>query len=197
MVMMECVKCGDEVPTGADRCSSCTWPFTIAAWRQSSLTIHRLTLDTGCVNAKGKNEALNTLERWAHDGLLELQRSDAMLDEIEGKSRITKAESIAEHPGLFTLDVSVLDGPDVLAGPDLGIELEELLFPTSHPLTSSQEHDVQHLRQHVLTGGDVFVTLNRNDFITRGRQEALRACGIWVMQPPEIVELLKRLYKWE
>jgi len=194
--MAECVKCGSDIPTGAAGCSSCTWPFSIEAWPQSSLKIHRLTLDTGCINAKGKNEALNVLERWAQEGLLELQRSDAMLEEIEGEARVAKAEAMAEHPGLFILDQSVLDGPDVLAGPDLEADLQGLLFPTAHPLTDNQSNDVEHLRLHVLTGGDVFVTLNRNDFITRGRQEALRACGIWVMQPPEIVELLKNLYKW-
>lgn len=120
-----------------------------------------------------------------------------MLSEIEGDARVVKAEAMPEHPGLFILDQSVLDGPDVLAGPDLEAELRSLLFPTVRALTDNQSNDIEHLRRHVLTGGDVFVTLNRNDFITRGRQEALRACGIWVMQPPEIVELLKSLYKWE
>ncbi len=119
-----------------------------------------------------------------------------MLGELEGETRVEKATSLAEHPGLFILDESVLDGPNVFAGPDMGVELQQVLFPTAQPLTDNQRHDVEHLRLHVLTGGDVFVTLNRNDFITRGRQEALRAGGIWVFEPPELVELLKNLYEW-
>ena len=195
--MPGCAKCGGEVPVAADNCSACSWPFSLTAWPQTSLRIHRITLDTCCINAKGKNEPLNTLERWAHDGFLELQRSDAMLNEIKGEARVAKAESMAEHPGQFVLDKSVLDGPDVLAGPELATELQELLFPTAHPLTGNQKHDVEHLRLHVLTGGDVFVTLDSNDFITRGRQESLRACGIWVMQPLDLVELLRALYGWQ
>ena len=194
--MHECVKCGADIPDGAKRCSSCTWPFSLEAWQQSSLPIRRITLDTGCINAKRRNEALNSLERWAEEGRIELQRSDAMLDELEGDARVEKAAALKEHPGLFILDESVLDGPDVLAGPDIGTELQEILFPTAQPLTNNQRHDVEHLRLHVLTGGDVFVTLNPNDFITRGRQESFRARGIWVLQPPELVELLKNLYKW-
>ena len=157
----------------------------------------RITIDTGCINVKGEHDALNTLERWAQDGRLELQRSDSMLGELQGEARLEKASSLDEHPSLFTLGLSTLDGPDVLAGPDSGPELRNVLFPSVHTLTENQFHDVEPLRLHVLTGGDVFITLNRNNFITRGRQEALRSCGIWVMEPFELVELLKTLYEWE
>ena len=197
MNIAKCVKCGNEILTATVRCSRCTWPFSVEAWPQCSLQIRRLTLDTGCINAKGNNDDLNALERWSDESLIDVQRSDVMLGEIKGRARVAKAQAIEGHPGLFVLDQSVLNGPDVLAGPDVGTEIQDLLFPTAHPLTDNQRNDVEHLRLHVLTGGDVFVTLNRNDFITRGRQEALRACGVWAMEPPEIVELLKKLYKWE
>lgn len=120
-----------------------------------------------------------------------------MLEELEGEPRVAKARSLAPHPGLFTLDVSTLDGPDVLAGPNLPGELQEILFPTANPLTENQRQDVEHLRLHVRTGGDMFVTLNPNDFITRGRQEALRSFGIWVLSPRELVGLLAELYRWQ
>jgi hypothetical protein len=194
--MQKCVKCGAGISVGSTRCSSCTWPFSPEAWRHSALPIRRITLDTGCINAKRKNEALNTLERWADEGRLRLQRSDVMLGELEGDARVQKAVALDEHPGLFSPEESVLDGPNVLAGPDMRTELQHVLFPTAWPLTSNQRHDVEHLRLHVLTGGDAFVTLNSNDFISRGRQELLRVCGIWVLQPPELVALLKNLYEW-
>ncbi len=119
-----------------------------------------------------------------------------MLDELTGKARVTKARSLAPHPGLFTLGHSALDGPDVLAGPDLPAELQQILFPTANPLTENQRNDVKHLRLHVRTGGDVFVTLNPNDFITRGRHEMLRSFGIWVLSPSDLVRMLTELYGW-
>jgi len=194
--MIECVKCGTGISAGSPNCSKCTWPFSVEGWSATSFKIRRVTLDTGCINAKGLNSSLATLERWASQGLFELQRSDAMLEEISGARRVTKAKAMAPHPGLFILGSSILNGPDVLAGPDLETELQELLFPTAHPMTKNQMFDVEHLRLHVRRGSDVFVTLNRNDYITRGRQEKLRSCGIWVMEPQETVDLLGSLYGW-
>jgi hypothetical protein len=194
--MRECVKCGEINAPEAEACDRCTWPFSILAWQSTTQRVHRLTLDTGCINAKGLNPDLNTLERWAANGLIALQRSEAMLGELRGDARVEKAQALEPHPGLLTLDVSVFDGPDVFAGPDLGSEIAEILFPTAHPLTSNQSHDVEHLRLHVRTGGDIFVTLNPNDFVTRGRQEELRSSGIWVLSPTESVSLLGDLYGW-
>ena len=118
-----------------------------------------------------------------------------MLGELAGEPRVAKARSLAPHPGLFTLGSSV-GGPGVLAGPDLPGELQQILFPTANPLTENQRYDVEHLRLHVRTGGDVFATLNPNDFITRGRQETLRSFGIWVLSPSALVGLLTELYGW-
>ena len=77
-----------------------------------------------------------------------------------------------------------------------GLAYSGLRPPPASPLTDNQSHDVEHLRLHVRTGGDVFVTHNRNDFITRGRQEELRSHGIWVMSPSELVGLLTELCGW-
>jgi len=192
----ECVKCGHRNTPDAHACAQCTWPFTRDAWRASKLHIRRVTLDTGCVNAKGLDPDLNTLERWAATQYLELQRSSALLRELAGEARVVKARSLAPHPALFTLGSSALGGPDVLAGPDLPGELQQILFPTATLLTENQRYDVEHLRLHVRTGGDVFVTLNPNDFVTRGRQETLRSFGIWVLSPSELVGLLTELYGW-
>jgi len=120
-----------------------------------------------------------------------------MLNELTGMTRVAKARLLEEHPELFTLGKSVLDGPDVLAGPDLAKELQGILFPSATPLTKNQSYDVEHLRLHVRTGGDAFVTLNRNDFITRGRQDQLASVGIWVFSPSQVVTLLKELYQWQ
>lgn len=120
-----------------------------------------------------------------------------MLEELRGGPRVAKAKLLSPHPRLFTIGSSTIGGPDVLAGPDLVGELQEILFPTSNPLTENQRRDIEHLRLHVQTGGDVFVTLNPNDFITRGRQDVLRSFGIWALSPGETVGLLNELYGWQ
>lgn len=195
--MVECVKCGHRIGTRATACAQCTWPFSREGWTSTKQRIRRVTLDTGCVNAKGLDADLNMLEQWAARGHLELQRSDAMLKELRGKARIAKAKSLPPHPGLFNLGVTALGGPDVLAGPNLPKDLQQILFPTAHTLTDNQLYDVEHLRLHIRTGGDVFVTLNPNDFITRGRHETLRSFGIWILSPGELVGLLRELYGWQ
>jgi len=119
-----------------------------------------------------------------------------MLKELKGKERVEKGESLQRHPNLFVLGSSFLGGEDVLSGPDLGDELREILFPKIRALSKNQQFDVQHLRLHILTGGDIFLTLNSNDFITRGRKEKLASHGIWVFTPDDAVDLLKRIYDW-
>lgn len=194
--MAGCAKCGYRNSSNALACAQCTWPFSRDGWGASKLRIHRVTLDTGCINAKRLDPDLNTLERWAVAQYLELQKSSAMLGELAGEARVAKARLLAPHPRLFTLGNSLLGGQDVLAGPNLSGELQQILFPTANPLTENQRYDVEHLRLHVRTGGDIFVTLNPNDFMTRGRQETLRSFGIWVLSPSELVELLMELYGW-
>ena len=178
--LFECVKCGHRNKKGDMACARCTWPFTHEAWKTTTLRPRRITLDTGCINAKGRNPDLNVLEDWAQTGQIEFQRTDAMLKELRGKYRVQKASSLPAQPKLFTLDVSVLGGPDVLAGPDMNAELRRVLSPTANPLTENQKRDVEHLFHHVRTGGDLFVTLNTNDFIAHGRQDILCLVGIWV-----------------
>lgn len=193
---LECVRCGCRNPPGATGCRDCGWPFTLGAWADFERPPYRITLDTGCINARAQHDDLNLLESWGHQGRLLLQRSDAMLAEMKGDARVVKAAALPSHPGVFTLGVGRLGGPDVLAGPDMKGELEATLFPTTSTLSANQRHDVEHLRSHVRTGGDVFVTLNPNDFISRGRQERLRSVGIWVMSPNELVGLLLSAFRW-
>ena len=52
-----------------------------------------------------------------------------------------------------------------------------LLFPTTMVLQVNHLRDIEHLRQHVRTGGDAFVTLD-GDFLDARRQR-LQQIGIW------------------
>src|SRR5579864_2360300 len=126
--MIECVKCGHKNDDAAQACAMCTWPVTESAWKSSKFKIKRITIDTGCINVTGMNEDLNTLERWAKVGLIHLDRTNEMLIEMKRSDRIAKANSLPPQPNLFTLGISRLGGPDVLAGPDIKDKLKEILF---------------------------------------------------------------------
>jgi hypothetical protein len=194
--MRTCLACGRQIADIGDTCPQCTWPYALEGWEgNEQFRIDRITVDTNCVNSKHKNVDLNTLERWESERHILLQRSSAFLDEHRGPdARQAKAEAIAPHPQLFTIGISTLGGGDVLAGPDMQYEIRKILFPTTKDLTPTQAQDVEHLRQHVRTGGRAFLTLNVRDFIRKGKQRALSDLGIWVFTPQELVELLKHLY---
>lgn len=197
MDIRECIKCGKSNSSNSIMCTRCTWPFDAKGWVLTKHKIERITLDTCCINAKKQNPSLNKLESWAEVNNLKLQKSDTMLKELKGQNRIPKANSMGNQPELFILGSSSFGGPNVLAGPDLREQFKKILFPTANSLTQNQLYDIEHIQSHVMTGGDVFVTLNRNDFITRGRQAKLSSLGVWVFSPNEIVSLLKKLYGWQ
>jgi len=193
---MKCPYCGVGI-VGKDNCSECVWPYSVVGWKSFKRNVKRLTLDTGCINAKEKNSALNTLESWIKEGKIETQRASPFLKEFRGPDRhVKKAQQIPKPPPLFRLGGSMLGGGDILAGPDLKDEISKILFPTVKTLNQNQENDVQHLHEHIQSGGDIFVTLNPNDFMVDDKQEKLREIGVWVLTPKETVNLLRDLYEW-
>jgi len=112
-----------------------------------------------------------------------------------GEKYVEKASAFEDHPPLFILGSSFLDSGAVLAGPDWWFSLKSILFPRPQ-ISHRQNSDIQHLRQHIRTGGDVFVTLNTKDFIKHGKQEELQSLGVWVFHPNELVPFLQNLYGW-
>lgn len=78
-------------------CSACTWPYSPEGWAFTTRKVRRITLDTGCVNAKRSDEHLNLIEAWQAQGLIELQRSKVFLEELKGW-RVEKGASIRAHP---------------------------------------------------------------------------------------------------
>jgi hypothetical protein len=74
--------------------------------------------------------------------------------------------------------------------------LNEIMFPTTRILTENQKRDIEHLRSHILTGGDAFITSNPKDFV-RGKQSQLSQPGVWVFTPAELLTFLAGLYGWK
>jgi hypothetical protein len=187
-----CIRCGGAVQ--GLNCSACTWPYAVGGWCLTTRHVRRITLDIGGVNAKRLNPYLNQLEDWQASGFVDLQRSKVFLGEFRGPAHhIGKAESIAPHPPVWRFGLPLATAPYVMAAavPNRDM-LKGLLFPTTKVLSASQEHDIQHLQQHVHTGGDLFVTTNPRDFIYGGKQEALLSRGMWVFTPEQAVGHLRR-----
>ena len=84
----------------------------------------------------------------------------------------------------------------MLAGPDLRNEIKIILFPGTRALSGSDERDVQHLAEHVRTGGHIFVTTDKGDFMSGNREKKLQSLGIWAIEPKKAVELLVTVYGW-
>lgn len=192
-----CLMCGVG-KIGTDNCPACTWPYSLDGWKNFRIGLRRITIDTGCINAKKQNESLNKLEEWGQSGKLDIQKATPFLVEFKGPStHHEKAHKIDNHPPLFVIGSSCLGDGSVLAGPDLIKQIQEILFPSVKSLTENQKNDVLHLREHVWTGGHAFVTLNTKDFINSGKKETLRGFGVWVFTPDELVNHLNELYDWK
>ncbi|MFQ5729821.1 MAG: hypothetical protein ACE5GN_05630 [Waddliaceae bacterium] len=189
-----CIHCGvGEV--GPDNCVACSWPYSEKGWSNFQMGLRRITIDTNCINVKQASGPLNLLERWAKEGKIEIQKSTPFSLEAQGNlKREAKEKRVPGHPPLFTLGSSF--GGSVLAGPDLRKEIQTVLFPGVTPLSVSQERDVQHLAEHVRTGGHLFVTIDTSDFISGNKEKKLRSLGVWAVTPEKAVELLISVYGW-
>jgi hypothetical protein len=189
----ECLKCGAIVAPDSHSCSGCTWPVSIEGWRTTTRRVREITLDTSCVNAKGKNRHLNLLEAWETAGWIRLRRAPALLAEFKGPAHVAKVQQIAPHPFPYYIGAPLGDSAFVIAGPELEASvLARVLFPTTatRALTPKQQRDIEHVQQVVRIGGDCFVTINVRDFVRDGRQDKLRRMGIWIFTPEQMVDHL-------
>lgn len=192
----KCIHCGiGEV--GPDNCAACSWPYSEKGWSNFTMDLRRITIDTNCINAKRAHGALNILEKWKNDGKIEIQKSTPFSVEAQGnRKREAKEKQVPGHPPLFVLGVSTLGGDAVLAGPDLIKEIQEILFPGVSPLSVGDERDVQHLAEHVRTGGHLFVTTDKGDFMSGNREKKLQSLGVWAVTPEKAVNFLASVHGW-
>ncbi len=90
-------------------------------------------------------------------------------------------EQVEPQGGVFTLDVSSLDGPDMLAGGNLD--------STKSLFNKKSETDFMHIYGAYLNGNEYFITDNPRDFINDGRREELEAeLGLKVRRTEEFLK---------
>ena len=97
----------------------------------------RLTIDTNCLNAYGRApEAVKTIERWAHEGLLELRGTERLLREATyGEKALVEAQGLRNIGEPFILDVSFLD-TGAYFSPETEptfVQIAAILFPGKTP----------------------------------------------------------------
>ncbi len=139
--------------------------------------MNTVTVDTNCINAKGMDQALNSLEDLERQGIVQLRKTDALdtdLVDDEGASaekRRQKSARLPEDMGIWILGYSRLNHTR-LAGEDDGPavdRLSHLLFSESlSALAKKSRHrqvrDVMHLYTHIMHKRDYFVTRD-HDFL--------------------------------
>lgn len=192
-----CIHCGVG-SVGPDNCAACSWPYSEEGWPHFRMGLRWITIDTNCINSRQAHTALNQLEKWKSEGKMEIQKSTPFSAEAQGHPRReAKEKQVPGQPPVFVLDSSVLGGGAVLAGPDLRNEIQAILFPGVTELSLGQERDVQHLAEHVRTGGHLFVTLDTSDFISGSKEKELRTLGVWAVTPVKAVNLLISVHGWK
>jgi hypothetical protein len=103
---------------------------------------------------------------------------------------------ILKVPGPFRLNMSYLDGSDVLTNDDIPavdeaiakIVLPKEMEPANAPTKRMQ--DVHHLTAHYMAKCDAFVTLDHDDMIRR-RAELKSKVGIVIVTPSEAVAMAR------
>lgn len=189
MAKAVCCRCSTALQAQAINCPGCTWPCHPDGWSRNRRPLRRLTLDTGCVNARGQCANLNQLEAWQVAGHIVLERTPAM-KELRGAARIARADTIKRQPRLF-MDIGGGWGNSVLPARLVPIEdLRLLLIPKTTPAAMSVNwlRDLEHLQHHVRTGADLWITKDTAaGFIDSPRREALYRIGIWAFTPLQAV----------
>jgi hypothetical protein len=169
----------------------------------------KLTLDTNSIiylfdKTPDKAESfddLATLIRYGLSGKAEIAittrvESDLLSDPDEER-RLQMLRSINMFPVLGTiarLDVTKLDGGDVLAGPELARlhdEVQQILFPglaATDKRYRNKINDIDHVVGHKLNSRDIFVTDDRG--IWRRRAALQAGPGVVVMKPVECTQYI-------
>lgn len=159
----------------------------------------KLTLDNCVINTRKRCEAMNQLEKWHEQGLIEIQKTSAMDTEFrDWKPGLRKSKEYKEKLEIKRWGVSRW-GHAVWGGKGLEDHWEEifrLLFPQHKPVSEVWEkhkrdcYDALHLATHKLYSNDIFVTTNIKH-ILKNKDRLKTDFNIVVMTPEECCSYLK------
>lgn len=157
----------------------------------------KVTLDTNVLIAgtdgeQTEREAFEKLVRLEESGSIQISvtsriEQDKRKDsDSDRRNRHTElAAQFSQTPAPFRLDVSCLDGPDVIVDGEIADELARIFEVTTPNLESPNTMwDMDHVYAHLTSGGDIFLTYDKG--ILR-RRDPLLTLGIRVMEPLEFL----------
>jgi hypothetical protein len=163
----------------------------------------RYTIDTSVVIAADKREeehdlpSIDRLIELGHEGTVDLQLAEAYERDFarfsDHDARLQRLDWLAKSPvatrrasGAFRLDVSELDGNDLLADDVAHLDkaLIDLLGIRGEPSAKAYS-DIDHLIAHYMSGADAFITVDSKTILCH--HEALAELGIVVLTPAEAV----------
>lgn len=169
-----------------------------------------VTTDYSCIDQFEKQD-MATLRRWHDEGLIELQGTEAMINEFERTSPHVKALLEQQYLGLEKLipefgtalglwrlghgrlgEVGTLrDGKDAL---HYYPEFQELMFPNFWHGSSEQRlsnfMDVMHISIHYLFARDIFLTRDRHFKADKLRR---KFSDLVILTPQHFVDVLENV----
>lgn len=144
-------------------------------------------IDTNCINARGKLEAMTLLEEWQSKDLIEVLFSEPALNESFAGHDERCVARASEY--VFSLDSS-LQQQDT----SVELEIERILFPTG-ARTASERSDVRivmHARKyHCILVTNDGSSKRQPGGILGHRHELKERVGVTVLRPEEAASLVR------
>lgn len=160
---------------------------------------YKITLDAGLINAVPPIKEIDVLKAWEAEGKLEIHEADrakeAPATVQQGWPGAAPSASGQRPWGGRGRPPQKKNSATATAFN----QLSAILFPykDSHKLDMSQINNVARLIRHQNLENNIFVTLNKQDYIEAGKRESLGAAlKIIVMTPDEAVAMLKETEGW-
>jgi len=165
------------------------------------MKVKTITLDTCCINTKQGIEAINRLEKWNKQKLVEIVKTDVMDTEFINARASFKTKALKKSQN-YQEDIGVgvwnhsrwnhsrFDGDSIDYPLD---DIRNLLFPHFDKLSDDEKRrairDSMHLATHKMHNRDFFVTEDK-DFLDK-KDSIKEHFVITVLSPTQLVERLK------
>ncbi len=163
----------------------------VGALPSRKLALPRFQIDTNRINARGGEEFMNQLEQWAEEGIIDIDCSETVLGELQGKYKQGKNMNLRFEKaakGIFT------GGFEEDETDPMFLKIESILCPNGCK-DDNQKNDVR----IVFHAWKYKYTLITNDGKSRaqpdgilGHAERLREIGVEVIRDSEAVTMVRK-----